>query len=329
MARRTKVNETGIARIDGIVAHQAWIGYTCINCKVINYIMVEGDALPTPTEAYNDFKLLCSRCGFIHSKDSSLPYSEWPTPAQDSESTLVKRYWEGFFRCITEKPESYYKQCNTCGSILPASFFSKHKKWGLLEKQMECRACKGAINSLLNPQRTKQQLHESSVRRRVADLMAKSNDEYINIDELFDRFDSKCFKTKQTLNKEDRETWAIDHILPSKHLYPLRVNNAALLSKAANENKRDKWPSEFYNNTELVELAKITGGSLELFSSPTPILNRDIDVNNAVSKYLTVRDHSNLNKRISEIKKIIEDYNFVDLLSKENKELLGIKNRGE
>ncbi len=27
----------------------------------------------------------------------------------------------------------------------------------------------------------------------------------------------------------------------------------------ANENKRDKWPSQFYTNNELIDLAKITG----------------------------------------------------------------------
>ena len=61
--------------------------------------------------------------------------------------------------------EAYWKQCNTCGRILPGRAFSGHAGWGPLEKQMECRSCKAVINTNLNPKRTKEQLHESSARR--------------------------------------------------------------------------------------------------------------------------------------------------------------------
>ena len=103
---------------------------------------------------------------------------------------------------------------------------------------MECRSCKGAINAILNPKRTKQQLHESSVRRRIADLFLEGENETIDIQDLFERFESKCFKTKKPLDINKRKTWAIDHILPSKYLYPLKKENAALLSKSANETER-------------------------------------------------------------------------------------------
>ena len=102
------------------------------------------------------------------------------------------------------------------------------------------RSCKGAINAKLNPLRTKQQLHESAVGRRIAELFAQEEDEKISIEKLFERFNSKCFKTKKNLNFDDRKSWAIDHILPSKFLYPLSIENAALLSKEANDNKRDE-----------------------------------------------------------------------------------------
>ena len=122
-----------------------------------------------------------------------------------------------------------------------------------------------------------------------------------------------------------RDTWAIDHILPSKYLYPLKKENAALLSRSANENKRDKWPSKFYTNNELIDLAKITGANIALISSKHPIMNHNIDVNKGVERYLQVREKSDLPKRIKEIKKILQVYDLVENLTTENKKLLGFK----
>jgi len=84
------------------------------------------------------------------------------------------------------------------------------------------------------------------------------------------------------------------------------------------------WPSKFYTNNELIELAKITGANLELLSSSKPIINHNINVNNGVAKYLQVREMSDLPKRIKEIKKILEVYQLTDNLSDENKKLLGL-----
>jgi hypothetical protein len=322
MARRKSVNTTGITRIEGIPYHDAWVAYKCVKCREMNYIQV-GQKLLSPKEAVENCVWKCEHCGFIHSKESDLPFDNWEAEYNDSESTTALRFWESFFRIGTEHPESYWKQCNVCCRILPFQAFSKHSGWGPLERQMECRGCKGAINAILNPKRSKEQLHESAVRRRIADLFLEGENETIVLEELFDRFGHKCFKTKTPLDINNRGSWAIDHILPSKYLYPLKKENATLLSKSANENKRDKWPSKFYTNTELIELAKITGADLNLISSNRPIMNRNIDVNKGVERYLQVREKSDLPKRITEIKKILQVYDLVDRLSPENKKLLG------
>ena len=208
---------------------------------------------------------------------------------------------------------------------MPFSAFSKHSGWGPLQRQMECRSCKGAINAVLNPKRTKEQLHESSVRRRIADLFLEGENQQIDIVELFEKFGNKCFKTKKPLDIKKRRTWAIDHILPSKWLYPLSKENTALLSKEANNSKGEKWPSQFYTNNELIELAKITGADLGLISSKVPVMNNNIDVNKCVERYLRVREKSNLRKRISELKKIIKNYGLIDRLTLGNKKILGFK----
>jgi DNA-directed RNA polymerase subunit RPC12/RpoP len=322
MARRTVTNETGIKRIESIPYHDAWVSYICVQCKAINFVRI-GQKLLTPAEALETSEWKCEYCGFVHSKHSDVPFENWDKEYRNSDAISVHRFWEGFFRIAVENSASYWKQCNVCGSILPFNAFSKHSGWGPLERQMECRSCKGAINAILNPKRTKEQMLESSVRRRVADLFLDGENETINIEELFERFGNKCFKTNILLNINDRISWAVDHILPSKYLYPLTRANAALLSKEANSNKRDKWPSEFYTNNELITLAKITGANLELISSPEPIINQNIDVNRGVTRYLQVRETSGLAKRIQEIKKIVEAYELVDRLSPENKKLLG------
>lgn len=322
MTRRKSVNITGISRIEGIPYHDAWVVYKCVNCKEMNYVRI-GQQLLTPKEAIGNAVWKCEHCGFLHSKESDLPFDNWEQEYNSSDSTTALRFWEGFFRIATEHPESYWKQCNVCSRILPNQAFSKHSGWGPLEKQMECRSCKGAINAVLNPKRTKEQLHESAVRRRIADLFLEDENEPIDFQDLFDKFEGRCFKTKKPLDINKRETWTIDHILPSKYLYPLRKENAALLSHSANENKRDQWPSKFYSNNELIELARITGANIDLISSKLPVMNHNIDVNRGMERYLQVREKSDLPKRIKEIKKILMVYELVPNLSEENKKLLG------
>lgn len=329
MARRKTKNQTNISRIEGIQPHDVYVGYICVQCNTLNTINI-GQKLLDPKNAYETQTWVCKNCGFEHSKNNSLSYSNWPEESKKRGSIPVQRFWEAFFRVYTENKEAYWKQCNCCGRILPFSAFSKHTGFGPLERQMECRACKGVINASLNPERTREQLRESSVRRRIADLFVQKDDKIKDdefIKDLFIRFDSKCFKTKKHLDINDRESWAIDHILPSKYLYPLTKENAALLSTEANSNKRDRWPSEFYTNNELIQLSSITGADLNLLSSKHPVINQNIsseNVNSAVDNYLTVREKSNLDKRVSEIKKIIVDYNLIDKLSEENKKKLGL-----
>ena len=324
MVRRKTTNTTGIPRIDGIPYHEAWVSYTCVNCGTRNYEQI-GLELPSTNSAYEQCQWQCVNCNYIHSKVSNLPFVDWPDEAVDSTETPAQRYWKAFFRSATENLESFWKQCNACGRILPNADFSRHKGWGPLEKQMECRACKAAINAKLNPKRTTEQLRESAMKRRIADLLVQTANEKLDVKELFNRFDSKCFKTGEELDIKASATWQIDHTLPSKYFYPLTVVNATLLSSDANQNKSDKWPSEYYTNQELVNLAKITGADLTLLSSEAPIYNNDIDVNSCVEKLLNVRGGSDLSKRLGELKNLLDKHELKDKLSVKNKNLLGIE----
>ncbi len=322
MARRKIKNRTGLPRIAGAPPHDAWVAYVCLGCKTLNVFSIKRTLLD-PKSAYLSQRWTCIHCGYLHSKNSALPFKTWPPEYIDPSSVKCQRFWKGFFGISSENNAAYWKQCNACGRILPSSAFSRHRGWGPLEKQMECRCCKGAINAYLNPKRTKQQLHESATKRRVGDLLLKGEGHSINLDDLFKRFGNRCFKTGKKLNKKNRKSWALDHILPSCWLYPLTKENAALLSKEANDNKRDVWPSYFYTNSELIRLAELTGADLTLLSSKTPIINPNIDVDRCVTRYLNVREHSNLEKRIRELKKLLGNYNLADRLSQKNRRKLG------
>lgn len=332
MPRRATKNRTNIRRLTGIPYHDAWVSFACLKCSNRNYINI-GKTLLHPDEAYQEASWKCENCGFIHSKNSdlpekdhrgkNLPFKSWGKKVSLSNSVATQRFWKSFFTTATESRESYWKQCNTCGRILPSSSFSGHKKWGPLEKQMECRSCKSVINADLNPKRTKEQLHESSVKRRIADLLLEGENEKISFADLFKRFGSQCFKTGKRLDINDRDSWRIDHVLPSRYLYPLTTTNAALLSREANDNKSDQWPSKFYTNNELKDLASITGANLSLISRKEPIVNTKINVDKCVTRMLNVRSKTDLNKRIDGLKKLLTDNNLIDRLSRRNKQILG------
>lgn len=324
MPRRKTTNRTGLERIEGVAVHHAWASFVCLKCAIANFVSV-GAKLLKPEAAFEKAQWRCEKCGYSHSKRADLPFSNWPKEFTKHQSLRAERFWRGFFRIATEHPESYWKQCNACGRILPFHAFSKHAGWGPLQRQMECRSCKGAINAVLNPRRTRQQLHESSARRRAAELLLEGQNQTISPEDLFARFGGKCFKTKQALNIRDRKSWAIDHILPSRYLYPLCAENAALLSAEANHAKRDRWPSQFYTNNELIELSRLIGADLTLLASRQPIVNPNIDVNGCVSRVLKVRERSNLAKRLKELKKLLASYQLVERLSVENKKMLGFE----
>lgn len=333
MARRKTKNRTGIKRLQDVTANDAWASFVCIRCGQLNFVRV-GSKLLDPNEVYETALWKCQKCNFIHSKSSDLPeknisgkklpFGSWGKKVTSHTSIAAQRFWKAFFTIASENSHSYWKQCNTCGRIMPESAFSGHQGWGPLEKQMECRSCKAVINANLNPKRTKEQLHESSVRRRIGDLLFPGEEKNINLQDLFNRFESKCFKTGKVLDIKDRKSWAIDHILPSKFFYPLTVSNAALLSREANENKRDNWPSKFYSNNQLKQLAIITGANLSLISSKKPIVNPDIDVDTAVSRLLSVRGATDLSRRIEEIKQVLKTQGLTDRLSEQNKKMLGV-----
>ena len=135
MTRRRSKNVTGISRIEGIPYHDAGIGVIGLKCHSFNNIRI-GKELLTPADADENAEWKGLNCKYVHSKDTDLPFDNWPDRFIVAESIQAQRFWEAFFRIITEHKESYWKQCNVCERVLPFSAFSKHSGWGPLERQM-------------------------------------------------------------------------------------------------------------------------------------------------------------------------------------------------
>ena len=335
MARRSTVNKTGFVNKEGINPKEAWVCFPCIKCGNMVQVCI-GLELPTLDEAMDKFVWKCPNCGYEHSALSDIPDSmdNFPKEWRSSDNPHCQGFWTAFFRMATKDVFAYWKYCSKCGRLLPVSSFDLHNDrpgsstWKPLNRQAECKACKAAINANLNKERTKEQLFESSLNRRLGDLLSTtSSEEKINPKEVFELFGGRCFKTKVKLDYNDRKSWHIDHILPSKYFWPLTKSNAALLSSEANEAKSGKWPSEFYTDKELVELSKITGANLAVISSKTPLYNAEIDVNKATDKLFgNVREKSHIEKLIKGFRKILIQNNWVDLLTPKNQKMLGLEN---
>lgn len=326
MSRREIKNKTGFANKEGVNHKDAWVSFPCIKCGNTVNIKI-GLSLPTLVEVIESAEWKCPACGYVHSSKSDLPenMSNLPPDWHSCDDPHCQNFWIAFFRSLTKDATAYYKQCSKCGRILPVDNFDKHsgENWLPLNRQAECKACKGAINANLNKLRTKEQLFEGTINRRIGDLLSRT-EERADPKKVFERFGGKCFKTGKILDYNDRDSWHLDHILPCKYFYPLTDENAALLSSEANESKSGKWPSEFYTDRELVELAKITGANLELISSKEPKYNTDIDPNIATDRlFKNVREKSHLPKLIAEFKKVLIDHDLVDKLTDINRKILG------
>jgi hypothetical protein len=62
--------------------------------------------------------------------------------------------------------------------------------------------------------------------------------------------------------------FSIDHIKPLIMGYPLTIKNVCPLIKDINSEKRDKWPGDYYNEKEIIELSKLSGYTIEELITP-------------------------------------------------------------
>ncbi|QXI15024.1 HNH endonuclease [Pseudomonas hamedanensis] len=165
----------------------------------------------------------------------------------------------------------HLKKCSYCGRQLPIDpnnlgvlAFHKHNKKKSLH-QNECRACKKwRINDNLNHTRTPDQLHESSVITRERKIFLREPERLQEIKErtgaglrsqVWERFEKKCFRCATPVALDG---FHLDHTRPLAYLWPIDEFATCLCSVCNNE-KKDKFPVDFYTSAQIRRLSEITG----------------------------------------------------------------------
>lgn len=204
----------------------------------------------------------------------------------------------------------HLKSCNRCARFLPINMHNErshlsfsnhcvarapctHKGFGKLINidtnediqlyngyQLECRFCKKyEVNAPLNPQRTAAQMKEDGQRRRSFELLLtelykmspqlsyrhKTGRELT--DDIWEKFNKECFNCGKKLISARKMN--LDHTRPLALLWPLDETATALCA-SCNSQKRDRFPSEFYSEEKLLELAEITKLDIKELQSPEP-----------------------------------------------------------
>jgi hypothetical protein len=170
------------------------------------------------------------------------------------------------------------KKCSYCQRLLPVDpdrigtlSFHKHnaKK---TNHQNECRSCKKwRINNNFNPKRTVDQLNESSLITRERKIFLREPQILQEIkdrtgdglkSQVWIRFGKKCFYCERPLQLSEVQ---LDHTRPLAYLWPIDVH-ATCLCADHNNLKKDKFPSDFYNEGQLRRLSEICGLPYDLLA---------------------------------------------------------------
>ncbi|MFF5977212.1 HNH endonuclease [Streptomyces olindensis] len=165
----------------------------------------------------------------------------------------------------------HLKKCSYCGRLLPINMnklgslaFHKHNA-KRTHHQNECRSCKKwRINDNFNPSRTVDQLHESSVITRERKIFLQESSILQEIkkrtgeglkSQVWERFDRRCFNCKRGISLNQVQ---LDHTRPLAYLWPID-EHATCLCAECNNNKKDRFPVDFYSESQLRELSRICG----------------------------------------------------------------------
>ncbi|MEE1780424.1 HNH endonuclease signature motif containing protein [[Kitasatospora] papulosa] len=165
----------------------------------------------------------------------------------------------------------HLKKCSYCGRLLPINMnklgslaFHKHNA-KRTHHQNECRSCKKwRINDNFNPARTVDQLHESSVITRERKIFLQESSILQEIkkrtgeglkSQVWERFDRRCFNCKKGISLNQVQ---LDHTRPLAYLWPID-EHATCLCAECNNNKKDRFPVDFYSELQLRELSRICG----------------------------------------------------------------------
>lgn len=285
-SRVNKKNEIRAEHVKGM-GDIVWRQFQCLNPKCTEIITIPENLL------VDDFEIKCPVCGYVLIDGGTTKFYDYTMDVKDEKTGEIRTVSRGEFtishRDYIEESQRV-KYCLVCNTLKPLEYFDKHssRKSG---KQGECRMCKKIYNSIKNGTRLPDQHREAAQKRRL--LLDVAGNRKIDSAAVEKKFDYKCFNCKKDLSKvKSAIEKPMDHTLPVYYLYPLSTENATLLCRDCNGNKAGAWPSEFYSDEKLRELALITGIKYSILKGK-PIYNQDAldwlskdgNVDNLIVKY--------------------------------------------
>lgn len=233
----------------------AFKGFQCLNTGCRNFLFIRNDAIA------ETFEIVCPVCAYtMRSGDVTTLYDYDLTDLRDNSILETGQFTILHDDYVAEAQE--YKYCIVCSTMKPLIYFDLHGARAT-GRQGECRLCKSIYNSIKNQTRLTEQHREAAQKRRL--YLDLSGGVHIKAQEIFDRFEYRCFKCGKDLrNIQDQRERPLDHTLPARYLWPLTTENATLLCRQHNGEKSDKWPAEYYTLEEQKRLAVITGLDFDL-----------------------------------------------------------------
>lgn len=229
-----------------------------VNCGIIDlehYEVLDGQKTEEICEVLNQPHLMPEALYLDHQNSKIVPNI-------DASAVLSER---------TIKEGIQLKKCSYCQRYMPigttqlSSSFHRHKA-KISGYQNECKSCKKfRINDYFNPERSHDQLNESSIITRERKILLRDPEQIIALkdretgeglkSQVWKRFKKKCFKCGDSLKLKEVE---LDHTRPLAYLWPID-QYATCLCSTCNNNKHDSFPAEFYSKEELAKLSNITG----------------------------------------------------------------------
>ena len=272
MARRksyTKVQKGGQHRPPhvGGMGDVTFRVFQCLNGDCQEFIFARED------EIGPDFEIQCLACDFTHAAGNETKFFDYRLVKTDDGHVID----EGEFIILHDeyiREAQRFKYCLLCYALKPLEFFDVHNA-RQTRRQGECRLCKTIYNGIKNQSRIADQHREAAQRRRLYKRLSGEAGK-IESRTIVEKFGSRCFNCDRELHfaPADQREFQLDHTLPIRLLWPLHTENATLLCSNCNNEKHDRWPSEFYDIPKLKALALLTGYPYALVAGQ-PRVNED------------------------------------------------------
>lgn len=236
--------------------------FQCLNPDCTHIIVMEKNTLFEEDNIKTDFNFSCPHCDYTYRPELEEIFYQYTLDSRETNPEDDGATWEtietgDFIVSHTEylQKSKSFKYCIICSTLQPVENFSIHNS-RRSKRQGECITCKNRYNSFKNGTRTQEQFAESAQKRRLYSELAGNNK--IDYKAIRRKYDNNCFNCGCDLSDTNKVS-NLDHTLPAMYLWPLNTNNATLLCSDCNQNKSGLWPSQFYNNRKLHELAVRTG----------------------------------------------------------------------